>query len=270
MTGLTQKFGIPYPDSQTQVYRLGDELRQMAGGVEAALIAAGVPAVTNLDRAVCPTVAARDAHFGVPSTPAARLALQTRGAECVRLDTGYTERYYADYDAAANPGGATPAGWYPTSGALPYAVLRRPTAAIAVPNQLAALIPFGETSTSHVGGGMIATQSGVRVPLAGVYAVEASIIFDLNGSGLRFAMISRNGKADADRLAYGPLLPGVSIAYNPAVTAAKVRLAAGDLLNVYAWQSSGAALNIMGAPNASQTHIDPAQYLSVKFISPAH
>lgn len=116
MTGTTPLYRIPYPDGTTKAYRLGDELAAMAAGTEAALIAAGVPAATNPDRIAAPSAAARDTHFGVPSTEAARLALQARGAEATRTDLGWTERYFATYNAATNPSGMTPAGWYQVDG----------------------------------------------------------------------------------------------------------------------------------------------------------
>ncbi|WP_314148243.1 hypothetical protein [uncultured Leifsonia sp.] len=119
MTGKTPRFNIPYPDGTTKAYKLGDELAAMAGGMEAALLAAGIPAVTNQDRAVANSDAARNAHFGNPSTEPDRLALQMRGAECVRPDRGWTERYFATFNAQTNPGGATTPGWYPVEGRKP-------------------------------------------------------------------------------------------------------------------------------------------------------
>jgi hypothetical protein len=50
------------------------------------------------------------------TTLAGRIAFQNRAPLCERLDFGWTERYYAEYDAATNPGGISPAGWYPIAG----------------------------------------------------------------------------------------------------------------------------------------------------------
>lgn len=181
MTGQTPLYRIPYPDAATKANKLGDELALMGAGVEAALIAAGVPAATNPDRIAAPSVAARDAYFGIPSTEAARVALQARGAETMRTDRGWTERFYASYDAATNPGGVrTAAGWYPTAGRLPY--LR---ATFTNNNQPAG---WGNASnwvaTAQEGGLWTINGASITPPVLGRY----TLTFDVPGNidGLRF------------------------------------------------------------------------------------
>lgn len=62
--------------------------------------------------------AARDSHWGSPSTATTRRALQDSGAITVRTDLGYTEQYFAGLtDGGTNPGGRSVAGWYPVAGA---------------------------------------------------------------------------------------------------------------------------------------------------------
>lgn len=56
----------------------------------------------------------RDNYWGAGS-----LDLQNLGAQTIRTDKGWTEQYYHTYNASTNPGGTTPAGWYPVSGNLP-------------------------------------------------------------------------------------------------------------------------------------------------------
>lgn len=73
-----------------------------------------LPAATTR---VCASAGARDTAWGTPTTTATRLALQNSGATTIRTDLGLTERYYAAYDAATNPGGMAAAGWYPVGGA---------------------------------------------------------------------------------------------------------------------------------------------------------
>jgi hypothetical protein len=65
---------------------------------------------------------ARDSHWGIPADTTAELLLQNLGARTVRTDTGYTEQFFATYNAASNPGGRTPSAWYPvpkSSGLVP-------------------------------------------------------------------------------------------------------------------------------------------------------
>ena len=186
MTGLTPKFSIPYPDNTTRVADLGTALGQMAGGVESALIAAGIPAATNSDRIVAASVAARDEHYGVPGTLAARLSLQAAGAECTRLDSGFTERYYADYDAVTNPGGATPAGWYPVSGRQPYFFADQITGVKPAKGTFSA--PRAEWGPRIIQGGMTWTGGmvGLAIPVTGIYRLKM-VISSILGAALSSA-----------------------------------------------------------------------------------
>ena len=61
------------------------------------------------------TAAARDIVFTSPK----------QGDTVYRQDTNYTETYFELYNASTNPLGATVAGWYPVSGALPLIIGRR-------------------------------------------------------------------------------------------------------------------------------------------------
>jgi hypothetical protein len=72
---------------------------------------------------VAASAAARDSRWGVPTTIADQRILQNLGARTVRTDTGFTEQYFASYNATNNPGGAASAGWYPVAGSYPYARL---------------------------------------------------------------------------------------------------------------------------------------------------
>lgn len=113
MTATTPVYGIPYPTATTKAKDLPAELAAMGAGVEAALLAASIPPATPAAVRVAASAAARDAYWGVPSTEAQRIALQNRGATTIRTDKAWEERYYATYNAATNPGGASTPGWYP-------------------------------------------------------------------------------------------------------------------------------------------------------------
>lgn len=124
-TRYTPVYSIPVPGSDDKPKDFSDQIWALGLGVEAALQAASIPGTSNPDIRVSATAAARDAYFGTPATEAARLALQARGATTLRTDKGWTERYFATYNASTNPQGATPAGWYPIDGALPTFSVRR-------------------------------------------------------------------------------------------------------------------------------------------------
>jgi hypothetical protein len=198
MTGHTPTFGIPYPDATTKGKNLPTELQAMAAGVEAALVAASVPPVTPAPVMVAATAAARDAYWGVPATEAARVTLQGRGATTIRTDKGWTERYYATYNASTNPGGATPAGWYPIEGAIPEVNL------LPSGNQA---VNAGSTITAWSApgsGGSVLTDSewftysgGVITALrAGRYRIMArASVVNAAGQALAF-FLTRNGTSE--------------------------------------------------------------------------
>jgi hypothetical protein len=121
MTGITPIYGIRYPDTATKLKALGSDLALMGGDIERVLETAAIPPVSNPQIIAAPSAGARDTYWGVPATEAERLALQAAGAQTVRTDKSWTEQYFATYDQATNPQGATPAGWYPVAGKLPRA-----------------------------------------------------------------------------------------------------------------------------------------------------
>ncbi|SDH16256.1 hypothetical protein SAMN04515691_2981 [Leifsonia sp. 98AMF] len=254
MTGKTPVYAIPYPDGTTKAVKLGDELGAFALGVEAALLAANIPDVTNQDRAVAGSDLARDNHFGKPSTEAERLALQRAGAECIRTDKGWTERYYATFDAGTNPAGAPTPGWYPVSGAMPAFVCSTPTAqAVAGPWSFIAAafanpannnFPTPELNrgfASFVGGVLVVQQPGI-------YDLAAGVVTTVNG--IQSVAITLNSAAIGNGLLAQSQTSGITAATPPR----PVRLKAGDELRMWA-----------AAPSASS--IQPASFLSCVYRS---
>lgn len=108
----TPVYGIPYPGPTDKPKDASTHFAGIANGVEAALQTAVIPPVVAASIYVAPSDAARDAFWGKPTTPADQLTLQNRGATTIRSDKGYTEQYFAAYNASTNPGGAGAAGWY--------------------------------------------------------------------------------------------------------------------------------------------------------------
>lgn len=89
---------IIYPDAETSMTPLQTHFGALADSTQQAI--SGVRAATS------PPV----------SSDAQRLALYpapVQGNSVFRTDKGYVERYYQEFAASGNPGGRTPAGWYP-------------------------------------------------------------------------------------------------------------------------------------------------------------
>lgn len=112
--------GIWFPDDSAPVAPLEGLFLAQANSVDLALTKlrrdAAVPV---LDRE------ARDAMFPQAAP----------GNSVYRLDRGYVERYYGQYNAATNPGGKESAGWYGPAGTL--------LARHDVPFSVAGDFPFG-------------------------------------------------------------------------------------------------------------------------------
>jgi hypothetical protein len=97
----TGPYNLWIPDNNTPLKPLANPFTQLATSVSNALVAID----GGVARPVT-SVAARDALFPAPA----------QGNSVYRLDLGFAERYYALFNAGTNPGGATPAGWYPDRG----------------------------------------------------------------------------------------------------------------------------------------------------------
>lgn len=119
--GTTPIYAIRYPDPTTKANQLPTSFQNLALDVERSLSTALIPPASPAPVYVAPSLAARDAFWGVPATGADQITLQNRGAITVRTDRGWTEQYFGLYNVTTNPGGAlVTAGWYPISGELPF------------------------------------------------------------------------------------------------------------------------------------------------------
>lgn len=165
---VTPIFGIHVPDGRTKLKDLGTELSQTANDLEAALVAASIPPVTPAAVMVAASAAARDQYWGVPGTAAARTTLQNRGATTIRTDKGWTEQYFAQWHATQNPGGASVPGWYPITGAVPFARMVKTNAGQAL--TAAGVLLDGMQIVESAGGFTIASNR-LTVPIAGMYKV---------------------------------------------------------------------------------------------------
>lgn len=184
MSATTPVYGIHYPTRATKMVNLGSELEAFASDIEAKLLAANIPPVTAAPVMVAATAAARDAYWGVPGSEAARITLQNRGATTVRTDVGWTERYYATYNATTNPGGASPAGWYPVSGEGPELVARGfNSLQVAGSGSSWATLPVAGSTVVQRDPGFTLAGTALTVPMPGIYEVKALVSFGGSTTG---------------------------------------------------------------------------------------
>jgi len=171
-----------------------------------------------------------------------------QGNRNYRADFGYTEAYFEAYHATTNPGGTTPAGWYPVSGNVPTCILT--STSKAMPNNLERDIggttdyapPWVKESDPH---SWFPGGSDVRPTVPGRYSYSLASAWDSNPNGSRLARLKRNdsGKLDSGSLS------GVLTTYNvqPSghnMIAIESFLFNGtsDYLRCSAYQNSGAGL----------------------------
>lgn len=258
MGGITPIYNIHYPNGSSKANALGPELQQMATDVESALKAAQIPPAQPMSIVVAASEGARNAHWGIPDSESARLALQSAGATTVRTDKGWTERYYATYNAASNPNGATPAGWYPVEGALPFGRVKRSTnAATFVPTAYfdASADQWWQASAAlrvnidtYIG--------GWKAPLNGIYHLEA-VMHSLGATsaiaGFCFAPVTTPSQM------FGGTSPSSVQNHVFAHPTADVRLNAGDVVKL--------STLVAGGNSAWQTGAD-ASVFSMRYVGP--
>lgn len=170
---------------------------------------------------------ARDAHFGVPANDTQRLALQNTGAECLRTDLGYTEAYFATYNASTNPGGATPHGWYPVVGSTPMANVRTATAQ-TVTTTVAALTFSTPTDLITRAITWDAATGKATATVAGVYRFTGQVVFNATTSGTKGIYVWKNGAT-----IHGTAITTAVI--TPLTVTAVFNLAVGDTVQLAAY-----------------------------------
>lgn len=231
---VTTKFQIPYPDGTSTYAPLQDWFAGIATGVENALNTGlgGAPRLANSDTE-------RNTIYPSP----------VQGNTVIRPDKGWTEQYFATYNASTNPSGATPSGWYPVAGAQPLAVARRTTTALAINSGSYTNISANAAWTPNNMGGITYTD-GFIVPLAGIYEVEWSLIMVGTMAGIAGIGVNIAGSPGGDVLhAVGPIATTAASMGNGS---ALVTLAANDKLTFWGY-GSGASGNVAPLAGAA-TH----------------
>lgn len=176
---------------------------------------------------------ARDIFFGVPADETARLNLQNSGVQCFRSDKGWTEQYLATYNASTNPGGATPAGWYPFGGTKPAARLIRPAnQATSGTSGVPTKIEFNSVvfDTANLTG---PNTYSLTAPIAGIYHVMIHTSYASGNAALFFNTVLYKNNAVIGQSYFEDLTPGQSGQYPWPQINTMVSLAAGDFVSAY-------------------------------------
>lgn len=119
------------------------------------------------------SAAERDARYPSPF----------QGLRVIRLDKGWEEMYYETYNSSTNPGGATPAGWYPFGGDVPKLVAENKGVTITTSAVWALLnTGFGDGQT-YRNDGFTWGVGNIDVPYPGIYHVEATVRFSAANTG---------------------------------------------------------------------------------------
>lgn len=239
--GITAPDGIQYPDSDSSFTPLYTYFAALAQSTQ--------DAITGLRGATAPPVGSAAARNALYPTP-------VQGNSVLRLDLGYTERYFGEYSAGGNPGGATPAGWYPTSGSMPAGVMKRTSTACAFGNATYAVMSqnayWSSTATgAHIGGGMT-YNDGFVIPVSGVYRVGLST-FTTSGGGAQYAIgvgVNAAISPGGDKLIAFHAVPTALPAMGGSGTQ-DVRLTVGDKLNI--WGYAAGVQGISPAPSTGPT-----------------
>lgn len=223
-------YGIRTPKANSHAYLLGTLLGHTADDIETVLTDFGLPTVATGTPIVAASSAARDAHWGVPSSAAARRALQDLGAITVRTDLGITEQYFAGLtDGGANPGGRSLAGWYALTSS---AVLSRSTDFSLTTSVQA--VPF-TTAPVLRGLSWVASPNPTRIiaNTPGRYLVSGR--WQLNTTGSAEVYLRKNGAGLLNNTQTAASVAGAAVFdYLQAVT-----LAAGDYIEVMARITAG-------------------------------
>lgn len=186
-----------------------------------------------LPQLIAASDAARDAYWGTPATGPAQLALQARGAETIRTDKGWTERYYGLYNSGTNPGGAPVAGWYPVSGKLPKARITKTVAqnTSGAPGTFTALLFDAETYDDAGLHSTVALTSRITIPagVRGLANMNASVRLNTT-TGTLSVQFAKNGVLLGDTAKYdlgnATLLPLVGFTSD-------IEVVPGDYLEVH-------------------------------------
>jgi hypothetical protein len=131
----------------------------------------------------------------------------------------------------------------PATNATPYALVTNNAGNIPVANTTVFEVLFDTALQDNLGNQFDAATGRLICRQSGVYLVVANFQFQGNATGIRTGDLWVNGS----RILAGNAAPGNAAAAVTVNMVACVPLVNGDYINVYAWQNSGAPLNLAAA-----------------------
>jgi hypothetical protein len=208
------------------------------------------PAIASQGDTEVANAAERDrAFYGAPSAWSTTKRFALQGTRVVRLDTGWTEQYYYEYNAASNPGGARGTGaagmWLPVFGTMPTLQLSVTAANTAAPGEFTQKTNLSggvvrNTGTFGVGGGTFIP------PFPGNYQLSARVAVGGNSGGTRAIQTVVGGQVMTQDIPRSP------------VSAAGIMLHVADL-----FYSPGAAADAADSQVSVEVYQDSPNYLSL-------
>jgi hypothetical protein len=189
---------------------------------------------------------ARDALFPSP----------VQGNAVWRTDKGWEERYFGLYNSSTNPGGATPAGWYPVSGNMPKASVLKSGNTTLTGGAWSVLNGSGLFASYVTPVGMddfYATSADgcFKAPITGVYRVSLMIHTDtITSTGPQAWVVDKNNTSAAANYGDTVLLFSAANTGNTSWTTATgghnlIKLSANDKLRIHVY-NYGAAIQFTG------------------------
>jgi hypothetical protein len=235
---------IPLYDDTTSFAPIQDPFNGTSQAVNAALIA--------MQKTVAPTVANQAARDALYPTP-------TQGNRVLRADLGWEEMYYTLYNSGTNPGGATPAGWYPIAGVKAGGKVLRAVTTVTFPAITWTLVT-GSSDLVPAGGkaatGVSAYNGTWVAPFAGMWKVEAQI--SVNAAVSIFLAVKKNSTTlDTANAVVLNTAAGAS-GLTAANVSGTVKLAAGDILRLAVFPSASAPWNTT----------DVLSFFGIEFVEP--
>lgn len=177
------------------------------------------------------------------------------GQTIFRSDTGWFEQFFPTYNSANTPGGATPGGWRPVTGALPM------FAGSSLGTVSAASGPWVDLTTTN-GVGTRTRNDGfgpgstLTVPFPGVYSVSARATFAGNSTG---ATRGIRIYSDVNSSDFQHVPRGTGITASGYLLVISAVLQVNSLLRVAVLHDVGSAINVQ-LDTLDVAYMGPARY----------
>lgn len=227
--GVTSR-GIAFPEDVNAVAPLDGYFAALAQSVDDAL--------ATLQSATTPNAANEAQRQSLYPTP-------VQGNRVYRLDKGFYEVFYESYSPLTNPGGATPAGWYPAPGSDIRFSVSKDNFSMAA-NGSAQYPLAGNPAPARNDGYALASDGTITPPYIGDYEVVLRANWNTqNSAGQRNLGMDYNGTmiggGGSQNRAPGPMLGGEA---SNGLWHWRSPAAAGGFVRPYTVQNSGAVLSV--------------------------